>query len=107
MPLTSFYRLQQSGIGGRKAQLRAPTKEKAMLNKKRGKIIPLTQWNKNGHVWPTQGALRSLAFHSSTNGFDKVLIRAGGRLLLDEDAFYDWLDEQNEVLPNALENNHA
>lgn len=34
-------------------------------------------------------------FYADQNGFDKVIRRAGRRVLIDEQAFFQWLDEQN------------
>jgi hypothetical protein len=62
------------------------------------KLIPVTQWNKH-HTWPPIGGLRHLIFHEKTNGFDQVVRRAGRRVLLDEDAFFAWIEKQN---PSAM-----
>ena len=59
------------------------------------KLIPLTSWN-DYHPWPTQSGLRYLVFHANTNNFDKVIRRSGRRILLDEQAFFQWMDAQNE-----------
>lgn len=60
------------------------------------KIIPLIDWPKH-HAWPPIGGLRHLVFHADKNGFNKVVRRAGRRVLLDEQAFFQWLDEQNGI----------
>lgn len=65
-----------------------------MSNQMERRIIPVTQWN-NHHAWPPQGGLRYLIFNAHKNGFDKVIRRAGRRVLLDESAFFTWMDEQN------------
>lgn len=57
------------------------------------RYIPLTDWP-NHHPWPKLGGLRHLVFHAKTNGFEKVIRRAGRRVLLDEQAFFAWLDKQ-------------
>ncbi len=57
------------------------------------RLIPLTQWNEF-HVWPPIGGLRHLVFFAKTNGFDSVIRRVGRRILLDEQAFFAWVDEQ-------------
>ncbi|PCJ95131.1 MAG: hypothetical protein COA45_12445 [Zetaproteobacteria bacterium] len=59
------------------------------------KLIPLTQWN-DFHSWPPQGGLRYLVFNATSNGFDKVIKRAGRRVLIDERAFFQWVEAQNE-----------
>ena len=58
------------------------------------RIIPLTEWNKH-HSWPPIGGLRYLVFNAVGNGFDKVILRAGRRVLIDEAAFFSWLKQQN------------
>lgn len=63
-------------------------------SKKNPKLIPLVDWHKF-HQYPPLGQLRNLVFHAKTNGFDKVVVRASGRVLLNEDAWYDWLAERN------------
>ena len=62
--------------------------------KNSGRVIPLTQWNEF-HPWPPLGGLRHLVFNAGTNGFAKVVKRAGRRVLIDEQAFFEWLDEQS------------
>lgn len=58
-------------------------------------LIPLTKWNEC-HPWPPIGGLRWLVFHEKKNGFDAVIKRVGGRVLIDEQAFYRWVEEQNQ-----------
>ena len=57
-------------------------------------LIPVTKWNEH-HDWPPIGGLRHLIFNANTNGFDKVIKRCGRRVLIDEAAFFQWVDEQN------------
>lgn len=59
-------------------------------------FIPVSEWEKK-HPWPKVGGLRHLIFHSKRNGFNKVIVRAGRRILIDEAAFFQWLDEHREV----------
>jgi hypothetical protein len=58
------------------------------------RLIPLTEWHKY-HQWPPYGGLRHLVFFAETNGFSKVVRRVGRRVLLDERAFFEWVEEQN------------
>lgn len=58
------------------------------------RLIPLTEWPKH-HEWPPLGGLRHLVFNAQTNGFDRVIRRVGRRVLIDEQAFFEWVDEQN------------
>tara|TARA_R100001163_G_scaffold13294_2_gene12287 strand:- start:227 stop:622 length:396 start_codon:yes stop_codon:yes gene_type:complete len=62
---------------------------------RQGRLIPLTQWSEY-HPWPALRGLRHLVFNAHTNGFDKVIKRAGRRVLIDESAFFRWVDEQND-----------
>ncbi|EHL24404.1 hypothetical protein KYG_03084 [Acidovorax sp. NO-1] len=57
----------------------------------RGPFIPVTDWNLR-HPWPPIGGLRHLIFHAASNGFDKVIRRVGRRVLIDEAAFFAWVD---------------
>lgn len=58
------------------------------------KYIPLTAWGVH-HPWPPLGGLRHLVFNAKSNGFDTVIRRVGKRILIDEQAFFSWLDQQN------------
>ena len=64
------------------------------LQPQQRRFIPLTEWPKH-HSWPPVGGLRHLVFYAEQNGFDKVIRRAGRRVLIDEQAFFEWLDNQN------------
>lgn len=57
-------------------------------------LYPINKWP---HPWPPAGGLRHLVFHSKTNGFDKVVKRVGKKVLIDEKAFFEWVQEQNKV----------
>lgn len=59
------------------------------------KLIPVTKWA-DYHLYPTIGALRALIFNAHKNGFNKVIRRIGGRVLLNEQAFFEWVEEQNK-----------
>lgn len=58
------------------------------------RYIPITAWNEK-HDWPPIGGLRHLVFHSESNGFNKVIRRVGRRVLIDEHAFFQWVEAQN------------
>ncbi len=60
------------------------------------RLIPVTKWNDH-HEWPPQGGLRHLIFNARTNGFDSVVKRAGRRVLLDEAAFFQWVESQSKA----------
>ena len=59
------------------------------------RLIPVTEWP-NYHAWPPLGGLRHLVFHAERNGFSKCVRRVGRRVLIDESAFFQWVDAQNE-----------
>ncbi len=54
------------------------------------RLIPVTDWN-IFHPWPPLGGLRHLVFNEATNGFAAVVRRCGRRVLIDEQAFFDWV----------------
>jgi hypothetical protein len=56
-------------------------------------LIPANEWPKS-HAWPPIGGLRHLIFHAKTNGFDAVIRRIGRRVLIDECAFFEWIEEE-------------
>lgn len=47
------------------------------------------------HPWPPAGGIRHLIFNANTNGFDKVIRRVGRRVLIDEAAFFQWVEQNN------------
>ncbi|HOT37362.1 MAG TPA: hypothetical protein PLT86_11925 [Candidatus Latescibacteria bacterium] len=57
------------------------------------RLIPVTKWNEH-HEWPPIGGLRHLVFHEGSNGFHSVIRRVGRRVLIDEQAFFTWVDRQ-------------
>jgi len=59
------------------------------------RYIPVNQWNDH-HQWPPAGGLRHLIFHAEKNGFHKVIKRVGRRVLIDEDAFFVWMEDHND-----------
>ena len=63
-----------------------------MIEHKRN-FIPVPLWSKH-HLWPSESGLRYLIFNADTNGFRSVIRRSGRRILIDEQAFFAWLDEQ-------------
>lgn len=68
--------------------------ENKMDTKTMPKLIPVTKWNEY-HVWPPVGGLRHLIFFAKLNGFNKVIRRVGRRVLIDEAAFFQWLEDNN------------
>jgi len=56
------------------------------------RLIPLTHWSEY-HQWPPIGGLRHLVFNAKQNGFDRVIRKVGKRVLIDEQAFFEWVDQ--------------
>ncbi len=61
----------------------------------KNRLIPLTKWN-NYHDFPPVGGLRHLVFYAEQNGFNRVIRRIGRRVLIDEAAFFKWVDESKK-----------
>ncbi len=73
----------------------APLKETPKTPTPQTRLIPVNQWPEH-HPWPSVGGLRWMIFNAKSNGFDKALRRVGRRVLIDEAAFFAWVDGQNE-----------
>jgi hypothetical protein len=43
----------------------------------------------------TQGGVRWLLFNRQENGLEHAVLKVGRRVLIDVDAFFGWIDEQN------------
>lgn len=65
---------------------------------KNRRLIPITQWSES-HSYPPLGQLRALVFNSKRNGFDQCIRRIGKRILIDERAFFEWVDKQTHNQP--------
>lgn len=65
------------------------------MSENQHRFIPVSQWP-NHHPWPPIGGLRHLIFNAKSNGFHSVIKRAGRRVLIDEAAFFSWLEKQNQ-----------
>ena len=59
------------------------------MEKNNRRLIPLTKWNEY-HSWPSVAGLRHLVFHRERNGFINVICKPTRRILIDEDAFFEW-----------------
>lgn len=64
-----------------------------MEENKKNRFIPASKWNEH-HLWPPMGGLRHLIFWRKENGFEKVLKRPNRVWLIDEKAFFKWLEER-------------
>jgi hypothetical protein len=64
------------------------------MNTPSTRLIPVPDWNKY-HAWPPLGGLRWMIFNAKDNGFDAVVRRCRRRVLIDEAAFFRWVESQN------------
>lgn len=55
------------------------------------RYITVPDWNKT-HDWPSVAGLRNLIFNKDKNGFAKVIKKVGKRILIDETAFFEWVN---------------
>ncbi len=60
----------------------------------RTRLIPVTRWSEF-HPWPSVQGLRWLVFNEKENGFTVCVRRIGGRVLIDESAFFAWVSTQD------------
>ncbi len=58
------------------------------------RYLTVKDWIKN-HPWPPIGGLRSLIFNKDKNGFSKVVKKVGRTVLIDEKAFFIWVDSHD------------
>lgn len=47
------------------------------------------------HSFITEGALRNSIFFAKTNGMEKVMKRIGRKILIDENAYFEWIEKNN------------
>jgi len=65
------------------------------------KFIPVTEWNRF-HIWPTVAALRFYIFNAEFDGFNKVVKKVGRRCLIDEMAFFQWIEERDQATRRGI-----
>lgn len=58
------------------------------------KLIPVTKWNEH-FPDPSVKALRMLIFNKEKNGFDKVIVRRGNRILINVQEYFRWAEMNN------------
>jgi hypothetical protein len=66
-----------------------------MTTDNKTRYIPVTEWEQH-HSWPTAAGLRYLIFNRKRNGFDKVAVKSGGRVLINEAEFMKWVEARNK-----------
>ena len=64
------------------------------------RYLTVNEWCKT-YSWPPVGGLRHLIFHANSNGFNKVIVRCGRRVLLNEARFWEWLTNNNNNAQEA------
>lgn len=64
-----------------------------MDEQKQNRLIQVTKWN-DFHQWPPIGGLRHLIAEREENGFEKALKRPNRVWLIDEKAFFKWVEER-------------
>ncbi len=69
-------------------------------DKKNTRLIPLTKWN-DYHVWPSLGGLRHLYAFRTKKECEKIFFKAAGRVLIDEEAFFDWARDSRPSLADS------
>lgn len=62
-----------------------------MPNNQQRRLWTISEWVAS-QPWPSLGGLRHLIFNAKSNGFNSVIRRVGRRVLIDETAFFDWVD---------------
>lgn len=58
------------------------------------KLIQLTKWNQH-HEYPSISSLRNLVF-TMPKGFEKVVKRVNGRILIDEAAWFEFVEKSTQ-----------
>ena len=57
-------------------------------------LLTVKQFSQKYPAFP-EGGMRFRIFNADQNGFDQCLVRVGSKVLIDEVAFFKWVDEQN------------
>jgi len=47
-------------------------------------------------LWDTEVGLRWQIYHAKKTGLDSAIIRIGSKILIDEEAFWRWVDTHRE-----------
>lgn len=50
----------------------------------------------NKYPWLTEGGIRHFLFHMNENGLYKAVRKMGRRILIDETAFFAWIEGQGK-----------
>jgi hypothetical protein len=71
-----------------------------MSGSNKSRLIPVTKWNEY-HVWPSLGGLRHLYAFRNEKKCEEVFFKASGRVLVDEEAFFDWAKDHRPSLSDT------
>ena len=58
-------------------------------------LLTVRQFAERHRAFP-EGGLRYMIFHADKNGLDKAIHRVGRKVLIDEDLFFAWVNQQNQ-----------
>lgn len=64
------------------------------------RLIPLVRWPEF-HPYPSISSLRWMVFHAQSSGFEAVIKRVGRKVLIDEQAFFDWVASNPTTKPQG------
>lgn len=64
------------------------------MTKEERSLFTVRQFSQKHRAFP-EGGLRYLIFNAEKNGFAKAFLRIGSKRLVDEDIFFQCVDEQN------------
>ena len=62
-----------------------------------GRVLRTVPQVCEAHPAFTSGGIRWLLFNRDINGLECAVVKVGRRVLIDEDRFFTWLDEQNKA----------
>lgn len=71
------------------------TMSKYLTLNRNTRYIRIKDWSKY-HPWPSPRGLRRLIWEKNQNGFDKVMVKVGKIVLIDERAFFEWMEDQKK-----------
>ena len=49
----------------------------------------------------SEATIRWWIFNAETNGFERCLVRIGGRVFIDRTAFEAWLEDHRQLVPSV------
>jgi hypothetical protein len=67
-----------------------------MNEETKNRLVPVTKWNQY-HPWPSIGGIRHMIAHRKEKKCGHVFVKVGGRWLINENAFFSWAFDNQEV----------